>query len=94
MTLIICQPRELDELTLRLLDAAAQMRAVSRLAQEKRLTSLKLHRGKLEEWLTQIELWLHRAEGQVNTAVHEQRGAELAERSATTTAPRAKPRRS
>lgn len=93
MTLIACQPRDLDELALRLLDASAKMRALSKTAQQHELTKVKLHRGKLEEWLLHIELWLHRAEGQVQAAVHEQLGAQLANAAASEEPPRTKGRR-
>ncbi len=57
MTLEPYRPERLDDLTLRLLDVAAQLRRMAQLAREAELPAVELHDRKALEWIEKLEKW-------------------------------------
>lgn len=78
MTLEPYTPRRLDELAMRLFDAAASVRQLSVRALSEGIDALDLHDKKTLEFLTRIEDWIHRAEANLQFAARRAQGARRA----------------
>jgi hypothetical protein len=78
MTLAQYDPEGLDRLALRFLDLAATIRGMSRLAREHEIETIKIHAGKLAEWLWHLDHWSRDARGQLDKRVASLKAEKLA----------------
>jgi hypothetical protein len=81
MTLESYGPERLDQLSLRLLDLCARLRAMARQAQIEQLPALDLHDRKALEWIDHLEGWLDRAQAEFDLAIVKHRAQRLAKKS-------------
>lgn len=94
MTLIAFPPERLDELSLRLFDLAAEVRRMAMSSREIGLDDFQLHGNKAQEWLGQLEGWVHDAAARLDTAAIKRRGALRARQFASEAPPAGSRRRS
>jgi hypothetical protein len=92
MTLTPFPPEALDELALRLLELAADVRAMANSSRENELEGFVLHGNKVHEWLANLDAWAVDAAGRLDSAVHRQKGVRKA-LSLTQGEPRTPPRK-
>ncbi|MCE9544124.1 MAG: hypothetical protein K8T25_01160 [Planctomycetia bacterium] len=78
MTLQPYGPDQLDELAWRAFDLAALLRQIGQMARSGGLGSVPLHDKKPREWLSNLEVWAHDAQGRMQTELVRNRGAKRA----------------
>lgn len=75
MTLVVFSPESLDELALRMLDLAANVRSMSHTSREHDVAGFQLHGNKVHEWLSHLEDWAHDGAGRLSATLLKQQGA-------------------
>lgn len=78
MTLEAYKPEQLDQLTLRVVDLAARLRAMASRCREADLPEFALHDRKAQEWLARLDEWALKTERELEIAVRRQQGARRA----------------
>lgn len=79
MTLEAYSADRLDELALRMLDCASQVRALANQARAEEVGPIELHDKKALEFLARLEDWIHKSEGTLAVAVRRAQGRRKAQ---------------
>ena len=69
MTLQTYDPRQVDQLALRLLDLAAIVRQVANQSREHGIADLAMHDKKALEWCTKLEQWAHKTRADLEVRI-------------------------
>jgi len=84
MTLRRYEPRQLDELALRMLDSCSSLHRLAERCRENQIEDFRLNDKKAMEWLSNLELWIRRAEDELELREIKNRGVRLAKELRTT----------
>lgn len=79
MTLQTYSPERLDQLALRLLDLASNVRSLARDARQFQLTQFALHDKKALEWMARLEDWSQKTRSEMDLQMVKIRAAQLAQ---------------
>ena len=69
MTLQTYDPRQVDELALRLLDLAANVRQMANRSRENGIAEFALHDKKALEWCAKLEQWAHKTRSDLEVRI-------------------------
>ncbi len=75
MTLTPFPPEALDDLALRIMDLAAQVREMANQSRENQLSGFQLHGNKVHEWMGRLEEWAIESNSRLDAELLKQKGA-------------------
>ena len=79
MTLEAYRPEQFDQLALRALDLAAELRSMANISRNNAISECPLHDKKALEWLTKLEDWTHKTSARLELLAVRQRALGRAE---------------